>query len=164
MSRCFPVLSGLQCGMEALLAYALLLEGGSFCNCFSQVSTTRSEVLLLPEHAISHVCCAADGQQPQQQQQQPPGRHLLPVALWPCAKLARGVALVSSSVWSALVQPEQGAFLALYSLPQAAATGTDLQIYVGRRILPASTCMCLDYQYTNGQVTEVTVVTACTCT
>jgi hypothetical protein len=57
------------------------------------------------------------------QQQQLPGRYVLPVCLWPCAKLARGVALISSSVWSALVQPEQGAFLALYSLQPAAHAG-----------------------------------------
>jgi hypothetical protein len=62
-------------------------------------------------------------QQQQQQQQQLPGRFLVPVTLWPCAKLARGVALVSSSVWAALVQPEQGAFLALYPLQPATAAG-----------------------------------------
>jgi hypothetical protein len=62
-------------------------------------------------------------QQQQQQQQQLPGRYLIPVSLWPCAKLPRGVALVSSSVWGGLVQPEQGAFLALYALQQSAATG-----------------------------------------
>lgn len=48
---------------------------------------------------------------------------MLPVSLWPCAKLARGVALISTSVWSGLVQPEQGQFLALYSLKPAGSTG-----------------------------------------
>jgi hypothetical protein len=52
-----------------------------------------------------------------------PGRYVLPVCLWPCAKLGRGVALISSSVWSALVQPEQGVFLALYSLQPASHAG-----------------------------------------
>lgn len=68
-------------------------------------------------------CCCRPGDEGQQQQQQLPGRFLLPVTLWPCAKLARGVALVSSSVWAALVQPEQGTFLALYPLQPANAPG-----------------------------------------
>jgi hypothetical protein len=62
-------------------------------------------------------------QQQQQEQQQLPGRYFVPVSLWPCAKLPRGVALISSSVWSGLVQPDQGAYLALYALQQPAATG-----------------------------------------
>lgn len=55
---------------------------------------------------------------------------MLPVCLWPCAKLARGVALISSSVWSGLVQPEQGAYLALYTTAPAAAAAGEASINV----------------------------------
>lgn len=53
-------------------------------------------------------------QQQQWQEQQQPGRFLVPVTLWPCARLARGVALLSKGAWSSLVQPEAGGYLALY--------------------------------------------------
>lgn len=69
----------------------------------------------------------------QQQQQQLPGRFVLPVSLWPCAKLPRGVALVSSGVWSSLVQPQQGDFLALYPVTSggsATSTGESLSLRV----------------------------------
>jgi hypothetical protein len=45
---------------------------------------------------------------------------LLPVSLWPCAKLSRGAALVSAAAWAGLMQPPPGAHLALYLLPATA--------------------------------------------
>lgn len=49
----------------------------------------------------------------EQQQQQQPGKHLVPVTLWPCAKLARGAAVLSPAAWNSLVQPAAGSCLAI---------------------------------------------------
>jgi hypothetical protein len=54
----------------------------------------------------------------QQQQQQLPGQLLLPVVIWPCARLARGSALLSPGAWDSLAQPPPGSYLALYEQQQ----------------------------------------------
>jgi hypothetical protein len=61
---------------------------------------------------------AADAvqQQQQQQQQQQSGAVVLPVMVWPSARLARGTCLLSEGAWLGMARPLAGSWLALWSL------------------------------------------------
>jgi hypothetical protein len=70
-------------------------------------------------------CSSSSDSPTPQQQQQLPGQLLLPVVIWPCARLARGSALLSPGAWDSLAQPPSGSYLALYEqqFKAAAAPG-----------------------------------------